>query len=715
MATPPDNDLDYLSPDFNPASLTVPRIRSILVAHGVDYPSSAKKPQLVEIFSNTVVPQARKILSARSRIKRTSKGITDVDSSREGTLVGDDDVGPMPPPRRKPGRKPGKASTTDGSDDGLQTMTPAKTPAKRSARASETSETDLGTEALPKRSTARKSRKSEAPPVVKVEEPDGYGGQTGDDSVFSDDNPFQSGSSPLTGPSRVASGDGRRKSAQPSSGKDAQRRKSSANRRKTEGHAPTRTAGEGTKLSPTSSRKFEIPVNRLRKSHEDIAEDGVETGEEFTPEEQLELTREQLKDGVTDNQLTRPKPKQRGRGRVGRSISVVLLTLLCGYGAWWRREKLEVGYCGVGRAPSTVMNAQIPEWASILQPDCEPCPQHAYCYAHLETSCEQDFVLKPHPLSIGGAVPLPPTCEPDGEKVRRVKAVADRAVEVLRDQRAKFECGEVDEKGAKAASPQIDEAVLKKEVGKKRKKGMSEVEFEELWNGALGEIVGREEVASGSDGPHHQLLSSTSLAQLPLGCTLRRSLRLTLAEHRIALSLVTLTLLSLLYLRSHLRALSTRRARVPALVHLTLTRLAAHATHHARDRHAAPDPAVPISQLRDDVLREEFDPRERERVWKRVREVVEMNANVRASVRELRGGSGEVGRVWEWIGSVGGALTDDENGRGGRRRESWAWSGVPVDDDEDHKVDHADEDAARSASPRREMVQKRYEDSRPIY
>ena len=38
-------------------------------------------------------------------------------------------------------------------------------------------------------------------------------------------------------------------------------------------------------------------------------------------------------------------------------------------------------------------------------------------------------------------------------------------------------------------------------------------------------------------------------------------------------------------------------------------------------------------------------------MWTRVRAVVERNANVRASIREGRGG--DVSRVWEWIGSVG--------------------------------------------------------------
>jgi len=56
------------------------------------------------------------------------------------------------------------------------------------------------------------------------------------------------------------------------------------------------------------------------------------------------------------------------------------------------------------------------------------------------------------------------------------------------------------------------------------------------------------------------------------------------------------------------------------------------------------------------VLRDEFSPARRRGVWDRVASKVEANANVRAAVREGR--SGEVGRVWEWVGAVAGAGGD---------------------------------------------------------
>ncbi|KAG9974162.1 hypothetical protein KCU78_g22991, partial [Aureobasidium melanogenum] len=76
-----DDEYAYLQPDFDPSSLTVPRLRSILVAHNVAYPSSAKKSDLIAIFNSNVAPQARKLLNVQSRTVRSARGIVDVPSS----------------------------------------------------------------------------------------------------------------------------------------------------------------------------------------------------------------------------------------------------------------------------------------------------------------------------------------------------------------------------------------------------------------------------------------------------------------------------------------------------------------------------------------------------------------------------------------------------------------------------------------------------------
>jgi len=149
--------------------------------------------------------------------------------------------------------------------------------------------------------------------------------------------------------------------------------------------------------------------------------------------------------------------------------------------------------------------------------------------------------------------------------------------------------------------------------------------------------------------------------------------------------------------RKHITNLRDDNARVPLLVSTTLDKLATQAALYTQG--AAPEAWISVGQLRDDVLRDEFSAKRRENLWKRVKAVVEMNANVRASVREGRGG--EVSRVWEWIGSVG--LIEDTWGVSSRRDSSRPSLGlvggsspVPVEGG-------------------REMEQRRWDEGRPVY
>lgn len=107
------------------------------------------------------------------------------------------------------------------------------------------------------------------------------------------------------------------------------------------------------------------------------------------------------------------------------------------------------------------------------------------------------------------------------------------------------------------------------------------------------------------------------------------------------------------FVRSRILIAKSNSAQVPPLVAAALERLATQATLHTRGEIA--EAWISVGQLRDDILRDEFDNRRRDVLWNRVGAVIERNANVRASVREGRGG--DVSRVWEWIGSVG--LTEE--------------------------------------------------------
>lgn len=493
-----DNDEDelaYLQPGFDPASLTVARLRNVLLTHNVDYPSSAKKPELIKLFSEEVVPRGRKLLAARARTKRSSKGIVDVPSSQASTVSEDEEGQGSKPAPRKPGRR-SRATSRKASrapdEDGDQTLTAPATAsrAKHSTKHSRSVEPEEEEELPTARNTRRRTGTTPAAIVQDAPEPKTWQ-QYGGESPFSSDNPFQSGSSPP--PVQSA---GRRRTDGPQDKKT--KRRSTSGRRKTD----TTNLKQEEEYQPPSSSTFEIRVSDLPKSKVPVGVDDYdEVGEEFAPEERAEIERERKRAGnfavIPVRRSRREAPNEMSwlRGL----MAIVTVFLIC-FTYLWGQEKFAVGYCGIGRPSDRIAGVDVPDWADALRPQCENCPQHATCYSKLQATCENDFVLKNHPLSLNGILPLPPTCEPDGEKAKRVKAVADRAVDELRIRRAKAECGETDETGTTVESAGLDEPVLKQRVAEKRKRSMSDEEFEGLWEPAIGEVVGREEVTVQVDG-----------------------------------------------------------------------------------------------------------------------------------------------------------------------------------------------------------------------
>lgn len=496
MSTTPDPEMEYLQPNFDPNTLTMPKLRGILVAHNVNYPSTAKKGQLVDIFDEHVRPQARKLLSAKNKTKRSTRGIVDMPSSAEPSVNGEGDVSeeeraPAKTPRK--GRRTTRGATEESLDEGPSTVTRSGRPS-RSARQSRDDSTL--TETGRKSSGPRRTRLSTATPAVKIEEEEEDPYPDDGASPFSSENVFQGGSSPMPEP-EIANRDKRRRTT----GSDAAASvKRPSSRRKTEQTTPAATTTGANGRASTGRRRTRQPTPK-EESESDEIEDTIEPGEEFTAEEAEDLALTERQNG-TVARPARTKPA-RPKSSIAKIAPVTLsLALLGGLFTVWRQEKLAVGFCGVGRPALTQLgDVEIPDWArDTVLPTCEPCPPHAYCYNDLAIQCEDDFIQTPHPLSLRGLIPLPASCTPDGEKARKVAAVADRAVEELRERNAKFECGELrDEKGKRADTAEIEEPVLKETVSARRSRKMSDEEFEELWVSALPDIYGRDEVLSSGD------------------------------------------------------------------------------------------------------------------------------------------------------------------------------------------------------------------------
>ncbi|KAK5169158.1 inner nuclear membrane protein enriched at telomere/subtelomere region [Saxophila tyrrhenica] len=465
----------YLEPGFDPATLTVPQLRSVLVAQSINYPSSAKKSQLIDLFNEHVAPQAKQLRNASLRVKRSSRGILDVAS--QSTDNNEDELPPAPSTGRRSGGRTTRARTEEAEEvpppttrsTRHSTAPPEATPRRASSKHARTIDRTVPEEEPgPKRPTSRRSRPSAQTPRVKEEEARDEG------SPFSMENVFQSGSSPPP-----PTTDRRRTTM--NAPQDTDRRRSDKVRRRTHDVKPARQQADGT-VVPTR-RTFEMPVSAMRKER-------VEPTEEFTPEEEQDLALAQQSGELVQ---VRPKSTAPAAKAARNGFSAIFVAVLAASAYLYGDEKFKVGYCGRGEPSREIAGVQVPEWADAYRPSCEPCPQHAICYDNLKTACEPGFVLTPHPLSMIGLIPIPPTCQPDTAMTKKVNSVKERVVEELREQNARYECGD-------APTPEVKETVLKRGMSEKRRKGMSNQEWEELWDSAIGEVRNVDEVTQGTDG-----------------------------------------------------------------------------------------------------------------------------------------------------------------------------------------------------------------------
>lgn len=81
-----DDENEYLQPNFDPTTLRVADLRRILLFHDVDFPSSAKKGQLVSLFLDNITPKAKSILQKKSRVRPSNKGIIKVETDENGEV-----------------------------------------------------------------------------------------------------------------------------------------------------------------------------------------------------------------------------------------------------------------------------------------------------------------------------------------------------------------------------------------------------------------------------------------------------------------------------------------------------------------------------------------------------------------------------------------------------------------------------------------------------
>ncbi|KAL6403498.1 hypothetical protein AUP68_12851 [Ilyonectria robusta] len=160
---------DYLQEGFDPRSVTMPRLRSILVTHNVEYPATAKKGQLVDLVTDHVLSQAPKLRAQRAKAKRSSMGIVNAGSAEDTGTWDDHDLHPPPQSARR-SRSPRKVSTRIKVEND-EMVTPARRdPPKRASRSvsralSHADDDDVLDYEAPKSTRRSRSRRTATPRI----------------------------------------------------------------------------------------------------------------------------------------------------------------------------------------------------------------------------------------------------------------------------------------------------------------------------------------------------------------------------------------------------------------------------------------------------------------------------------------------------------------------------------------------------------------------
>ncbi|WVQ83955.1 hypothetical protein IAT38_006100 [Cryptococcus sp. DSM 104549] len=788
MSAPPPEL--YLADGFEPKTLKIPQLRSILLAHGKHYPNRASKSFLVDEFTAHIGSQAPALRAAAQNVKPSSKGIVAVSENGDETpaipakrprkstrraTVEPDEPEPMPaveeekPPAKKPRarqttveveietpRKPRArakkpAIVVDDVDEGVEAEIedeePAATPAPRTTRSRVSlapstpgpsvpsvpassqrlsnvgSSSSIGTELrTPSVGPAevkppRSARKSEAAvkimdhvreesekedeepkKVVKAKTPRR---SAGEESGFSDYNPFQSG------------GEG-------AAERDRRRRKSSIGVSNAVKKKPTQPrfsepAPQAVATPPTSILRRVGPSREsLRTPPSDVKaalrakdlDDAVQYNHMI--QDKLNRVSYESYDQAQDTQVTVYTERdilendQSLVMRANRAIHKVvpapkatlplslLGMLLLFFVYQYQGQSAAIGFCDTGSHSNPILEAQQIDWAEreqcnkleverkldnlpniiteectdrqpglthhLPQPSaCAPCPQHAECADGQVVACAPEFILRPHPLQflapVFDGVPgfgpraFPPMCKTDSEKMRNVAILARQMVIELRTGRGRVECeGGGDKEVNEVVRFGMEESALKDKFAYV-KSSMTPEQYDEIFEWAIRELLDDEAFLQYT-GDDNVTYLATPESIRTWQCQAKMGAEELASEYSNYLKAAGLLIAASVFGRYKVQHHAEQKYRAEELAKVALKRLQDQEKLHYTDPVTTPHPFIPRDQLRDLVLPPK-GLRSHSSLWEKVVQLVEHNANVAVRDQELKG---EIWKTWEWAG-----------------------------------------------------------------
>ncbi|KTW25785.1 hypothetical protein T552_03398 [Pneumocystis carinii B80] len=347
---------------------------------------------------------------------------------------------------------------------------------------------------------------------------------------------------------------------------------------------------------------------------------------------------------------SKAKPKRKKISFIKFLVVFIFGTSIAALVGIWREETIRVGYCNVEiKETSNTYSLIRKKFPRIFLDNlfiyCKPCPEHAICYPNFKLVCQKDYILASNILSFDGLIPIAPSCIPDTEKLRKVHIIINEIIQMLRDKNTKLECGT--SKLLKGEKEGISENDLEKYLWEMKSPDIDDEQFQELLSDAFKDISTYDEIRVENDGSK-RYFKSTSFANIPFGCSLKKYIRRSLVRYRVEFIGIICSIFLLFKIKSAFVLHRTYKSRILELVHISLQRLYEQQRLYILDPKST-YPYIAISHLRDDILVNEFNTNQRNKLWNKVRKVVENNSNIRTRLAEI---NGEWIRAWEWIGTI---------------------------------------------------------------
>lgn len=288
---------------------------------------------------------------------------------------------------------------------------------------------------------------------------------------------------------------------------------------------------------------------------------------------------------------------------------------------------------------------------------CTACPAHAQCSHGEIVSCAPEYKLVTHPMSFLsplangfpgiGPRPFPPACRPDTAKKRLIGALAKAVEKSLAQHRGDIICqslsldqGEVERYG-------VDEEELRERFSGQKNSKLAREAFDELFSAAIKDLVEHEDLVVFIDVENDKTSYAAARTELTLACRAKLEATDLLHRWKSQLGSTAAVLLAIAYIRSEVNRRKQEKYRAEELVQVALKRLQDQEQLHYTDPVTNPQPFIPRDQLRDLVMPHTGSTASRLRLWARVLDMVERNANVAVRDQELKG---EIWKTWEWAG-----------------------------------------------------------------